>query len=266
MTVQSPRPTLVTRTAPLEAPALMVTEGGTFATAVLLDVRFTTIPPAGARPDSVIFMVPLTPLPTIVSGEGEMEMVKPTFTVEAAGARLEPTGVTVIDVVPAETPVTMTGVLEVVCPAATEICEAETVAIPVLAEDSASVTVLLAAFTKLMGNEAVFPGATARVEGTLMLTAFVTVTLAVAVVKLAALAWMVAEPAATPVTNTLVVVAPAAMVAVLEPTVAAAGLVEVTLKVMPPVGAGPERVRVRLWVAVPAIERVCGEKLMVPVT
>jgi hypothetical protein len=77
---------------------------------------------------------------------------------------------------------------------------------------------------------------------------------------------MVVVPAATPVTDTVVEVVPAAIVAVLEPTVAAAGLVEVTAKVMPPAGAGPERVKVRVSVAVPGMVRVCDEKLMLPVT
>jgi hypothetical protein len=261
-----PRPTLLTRTPTLVALPVMVTKGGTVATAVLLEAKSTRIPVDGAGPDNVIVMVPVTPLPTIVSGEGDVERVKPTFTVEVAGARLVPTAETVIDVEPEDTPVTVTGVRDVVCPVTMEICEGETVATPVLAEDIARVTVLAAGFTKLIGNETVFPGVTAMLEGTLMLTVYVSVTLAVAVVTLALLAWMVAVPAATPVTDTVVVVWPAAMVTVLEATVAAAVLVDDTLKVIPPAGAGPERVNVRGSVAVPGIERVDGERLIVAAT
>jgi hypothetical protein len=210
--------------------------------------------------------VPVTPLPTMIRGDGEADRVKPTFTGEVAGAKLEPGAETVIEVKPADTPVTVTGVLAVVCPAAMEICAGETVATAVFAEVNDSITVLAAGFTKLIGNGVVFPGVTETLEGTFMLTVLVTVAVAVADVKFALLAWIVVVPGVTPVTDTVVVVAPAAMVAVLEPTVATAGLVDVTLKVMPPVGAGPERVRVRLSVAAPGIERVDGEKLILPVT
>jgi hypothetical protein len=224
------------------------------------------MPLAGAGPDSVIVKVPVTPLPTMNRGDGDVDRVKPTFTGEVAGAKPEPGAEAVIDVKPAARPVTVTGVLAVVCPAAMEICAGETVATAVFAVVNDSTTVLAAGLIKLTGNKVVFPGVTETLAGTFMLRVFVTVTLAVADIKFPLLAWIVVVPGATPVTNTVAVVEPAPMVAVLEPTVATAELADVTLKVMPPAGAGPERVRVRLSVAVPGIERVDGEKLIVPVT
>jgi hypothetical protein len=68
---------------------------------------------------------------------------------------------------------------------------------------------------------------------------------------------------ATPVTGTVVVVALAANVAVAA-TVATAVLLELTLTVRPPAGAGCDKVSVRFCVAVPVIDRFNGEKLSVP--
>jgi hypothetical protein len=166
----------------VEEVELRVTNGGTMATPVLLDIRSTTTPLGGAGPESVIVKVPVVPSPTIVSGEGEAERVKPTFTVEVADGRLVLE--TVIDVVPAATPVTVTAAFEVVWPAVTEISEAETVAMLVLFETTDNKTVLVAGFTRLMGNDTVFPGVTVTLEGTLIPTTLVTVTAAVAVVTL----------------------------------------------------------------------------------
>jgi len=92
-------------------------------------------------------------------------------------------------------------------------------------------------------------------------TVTVTVTVAVALAMFAALAVMVTDPAATPVTGTDRVVAPV-------PKLIAAGTVAtaVLLELRPttsPAGAGADRFRVRLWVTVPAIVRLPGEKLMV---
>lgn len=93
----------------------------------------------------------------------------------------------------------------------------------------------------------------------------VTVTAAVASVKPAAVARMVVVPAATPVTGTVTVVAPTAMVAVAG-TVAAAMLLELKVTTKPPTGAGPDKVKVRFFVSVPFTDKVSGVKAMVAVT
>lgn len=149
VTVVVPRPTLVMRAPTLLAAALSVTNGGTVATAVLLDCRFTTMPPAGAGPDSVTVITVVWPVPTIVTGEGDVDRVNPTFTVEVAGA--SPGAETVTDVEPAAMPLTLTGVLDVVCPAEMEIVAGVIVATPVLAELNDSTTVLVAGFTRVIG-------------------------------------------------------------------------------------------------------------------
>lgn len=64
----------------------------------------------------------------------------------------------------------------------------------------------------------------------------------------------------------MAVVAPAAMVAVGEPTLATLVLLELTLKTIPPAGAGAERVNVRVLVSVPESVRLGGEKEIVAVT
>ena len=57
-------------------------------------------------------------------------------------------------------------------------------------------------------------------------------------------------------------VAPAAIVTVAAATVATDVAFELTLKVIPPVGAGLERVRVRFFVSVPLMLRLFGERPM----
>jgi hypothetical protein len=87
-----------------------------------------------------------------------------------------------------------------------------------------------------------------------MSTEAFTVTVAVASVKLDAVARIVAEPAEAPVTGMVTLVALAGIVA-LGPTVATAELLDVRLNVIPPVGAGPDNVSVRFCVCVPEIVR-----------
>jgi hypothetical protein len=79
------------------------------------------------------------------------------------------------------------------------------------------------------------------------------------------LAWITADPGATPVTTTVVLVPPAAMVAVAG-TVAAAALLDETFSVTPPDGAGADKVKVRLRVAVPTMVTLFGVKLTVAFT
>jgi hypothetical protein len=75
-----------------------------------------------------------------------------------------------------------------------------------------------------------------------------------------ALAIMVADPAATPVTGTDTVVAPAAKLTDAG-TVATAGLLELRLTTSPD-EAGADRFIARFCVAVPPMLMVAGEKLM----
>jgi hypothetical protein len=104
-----------------------------------------------------------------------------------------------------------------------------------------------AGLVNVTGNEACWPGArTTPIGRRMSLTTF---TVAVAFAMPGALAVMVAEPAATPVTGTGTLVAPAANVTVAG-TVATAVLLELRLTVKPPAGACPPvRFNVRLPVA-----------------
>lgn len=93
-----------------------------------------------------------------------------------------------------------------------------------------------------------------------------TVTLAVvSAIFGSALAWITVDPNATPVTGTLTVVAPEPKDTVAG-TVAVAGVLELTLMVMPPAGAAADRVSVRFCVVNPAMIRLGGVKLTVAVT
>jgi FlaG/FlaF family flagellin (archaellin) len=80
-----------------------------------------------------------------------------------------------------------------------------------------------------------------------------------------ALAWIKVEPAATPVTGTFTLVAPAANVT-LAGTVATPVLPELRLMLTPLAGAGAERFRETYRLVVPVIVKVAGKKLSVAVT
>ena len=80
-----------------------------------------------------------------------------------------------------------------------------------------------------------------------------------------ALAMIVARPVPEPVTGTIALVVPCAMVTELG-TVATPGLLEPREIVRPPGGAAPDRFSVRFAVAAPAIVKVPGEKLSVATT
>jgi hypothetical protein len=88
-----------------------------------------------------------------------------------------------------------------------------------------------------------------------------TVTIAEAFAKVGALAVIVAEPSATPVTGTFTLVDPATNVTD-KGTVETPGLLEFRLAVSPPGGAGPDRFKVRFCVAPPLIVKLPGEKLI----
>jgi hypothetical protein len=254
-----------TRTPMLVVPAEIVRLERVLAIPVLFDDTLKVMPfGEGAAPESVAVRVAVFPAPTMVSGEGVRATVKPTVIADVA--ELRPLAETVMVAVPPPTPFTVTAVREVSDPAVMAMDDGVTVATVGSLVVKVRNVVPAETFTRLTGKEAELPGPTVTVAGTLIFTGLATVTPAVAVVTFGLLAWITVVPGATPVTGTVTEVWPAAIVAVPEPTVAALGLVETTVKVMPPKGAGPDRFRVRFWVAVPAIERVGGAKLMLPVT
>ena len=80
-----------------------------------------------------------------------------------------------------------------------------------------------------------------------------------------ALAMIVARPVPEPVTGTIALVVPGAMVTELG-TVATPGLLEPREIVRPPGGAAPDRFSVRFAGAAPVIVNVAGEKLSVATT
>jgi hypothetical protein len=88
-----------------------------------------------------------------------------------------------------------------------------------------------------------------------------TVTLAEVLPKVGALAVMVADPGATPVTGTFTPEDPAANVTD-KGTVETPGLLEFRLAVSPPGGAGPDRFNARYCVVAIVIVVMLGEKLI----
>ena len=116
-----------------------------------------------------------------------------------------------------------------------------------------------------MGKSALPLGDTVKVDGIKISAVAVTVTLAVASVIPAALARMVAVPAAAPVTATVALVNPEAIITVAG-TVATAVFEELSVKVMPFAGAGLAKVNVRVLTAAPGMFSVVGEKLIEVVT
>ena len=104
-----------------------------------------------------------------------------------------------------------------------------------------------------------------KVDGINISAVAVTVTLAVASVIPTAPARMVAVPAAAPVTETVALVNPAAMLTEAG-TVATAVFEELRVKVMPFTGAGLAKVNVRLLTADPGMFSVVGEKAIDVVT
>jgi hypothetical protein len=110
-------------------------------------------------------------------------------------------------------------------------------------------------------NVADWPNATGVLAGTLI-TMLPTFTVAVALGRPAALAVMVAEPTATPVTGTGTLVAPTVKFT-LAGTVATAVLLELRLTVKPPAGAATDRFSVRLPVLPTLIDKGDPVKLIV---
>jgi hypothetical protein len=120
-----------------------------------------------------------------------------------------------------------------------------------------------AAVPSVTGKFTVAPGVTATLAGNRMPPAAgcVTVTLAVALAMFDALAVIVTDPAATPVTGTDTVVAPAPKLTV-EGAVATLTLLELRLTTSPAV-VGADRFSVRFCVVAWLIVRLPGQKLIV---
>jgi hypothetical protein len=123
---------------------------------------------------------------------------------------------------------------------------------------------------RLIGNDAEWPGSTERLEGSPIVPACSTVTLAaVSGINGSALTWITAVPAVTPVTGMERVEGNPPFgrnVKVCEATVATPVLLEVTVTLIPPTGALPESVSVKFCVEVPTTDRLGGLKVTVAVT
>ena len=153
-----------------------------------------------------------------------------------------------------------------VAPCAMETLDAEIVTFDGSVLASAMVTAAGAAADKVTGNAMVWLNPTLGLDGTLIGPKISTVTLAVTSAMFGRLlAWITAEPAATPVTGTLVVVAPGPK-ATVSGTVATPVLLELKLIVKPPAGAAAERVSVRFCVIAPVMVRLGCVKAMVAPT
>jgi hypothetical protein len=165
---------------------------------------------------------------------------------------------------PLLTPLTVcTGLEVLVAPAGMVKLEGDTAATAELLLASVMVTPPEgAAVPNVTGKFTVLPAATVTPEGSRMppAAACVTVTVAVAPAIPAALAVMVTDPAATPVTGTdKVVLVPKVIAA---GTVATDALLELRLTTSP-AGAGADRFSVKSCVTVPLIVMLPGEKPMV---
>ena len=167
---------------------------------------------------------------------------------------------------PILTPVIVGCRVGAVAPCAMETLDAEIVTFDVSVLASAMVTADGAAEDKVTGNGMVWLNPTLGLDGRLIDPKISTVTLAVTSAMFGRLlAWITAEPAATPVTGTLVLVAPGPK-ATVSGTVATPVLLELKLIVKPPAGAAAERVSVRFCVIAPVMVRLGCVKAMVALT
>src|SRR5664280_2788092 len=167
---------------------------------------------------------------------------------------------------PILTPVIVGCWVGAVVPCAMEILDTEIVTFDGSVLASATVTAEGAGADKVTGNGMVWPNPTLGLGGRLIDPKISTVTLAVTSAMFGRLlAWITAEPAATPVTGTLMVVAPWPK-ATVSGTVATPVLLELRLIVTPPAGAAAERVSVRFCVIAPVMVRLGCVKAMVALT
>jgi hypothetical protein len=247
------------------APKLTV--AGAVATPGLLELRLIVRPPVGAGADrmSVRFCV-VVPLIVRLPGEKLIVVLVPpvvTCTSPVAGAKPLADAVTIAD--PALMPFTIGARLGAVTPCGMKIFSGATVTFEV----SLLVSVMNtppdgAGFAKVTEKFTCWPGATVVLAGRMIPDAAgeETIALAVAFPKPGVIAVIVAEPAATPVTGTFTLVAPAANVTVAG-TVATPVLLELRLAVRL-AGAGPDRFSVRFCVEPALIARLAGEKELLP--
>lgn len=167
---------------------------------------------------------------------------------------------------PILTPVTCGCVVGEVAPAGTTNGPEEICAFDVSLLVTVSVTGASAGDGSVTANVTDWPRDTEVVVGVWSVPALCTVTEAVVSARLGkALAWITAVPSETPVTATVVVVAPCGKLTVAG-TVATAVLLELTFTVKPPAGAAPESVKVRFWATNPEMVRVAGVNAIVAVT
>ena len=167
---------------------------------------------------------------------------------------------------PILTPVMVGCWVGAVAPCAMETLDAEIVTFDGSVQASAMVTAEAAGADRVTGKPMVWHIPTLGFDGRLIGAKICTVTLAVASAMFGRLlAWITAEPAATPVTGTVVVVAPWPKTTV-SGTVATPVLLELKLIVKPPAGAAAERVSVRFCVIAPVMVRLGCVKAMVAPT
>lgn len=231
---------------------------GTVATLVLVELRFTVKPPAGAAPDRFNVSVSV-PGPSTVTALGEKVSVALTAT--AWVADVKPGADAVMFAEPRLMPLTDGCVAGVVAPAAMNTVIGATVTSEVLLLFKVTVTPPGAAAGREMGNAAEWASPTETFEGTEIGPSVTTVIAAVVSTMLGnRLAWMLAVPIETPVTGTVALVDPAGKLTV-DGTVAALVLSELRLMVNPLAGAAPDRLSVRFWVVGPVMVTLNGEKL-----
>ena len=258
-----PCPTAVTLKPMTWLEALNAIKFGTMATDGLdeVSVKFVF---GCAGPESVRVSVASEPGPARIMLDGAREAVSPTVIKLVAEARPGPTAVMVV--VPKPTPFNVTEREGVVCPAL-NVTPGVMVAFEGSLLKSSTYVVVAAGRARTIGKSTVVLGGMVIAAGMTISpeVAEVTVILAVAFVSPAKLAVITLEPAATAVTGTVTVVAPAVIVTEAG-TVAFAVLDELKVKVSPPVGAGAERFSERFCEPGAAMERFAGEKLMVAVT
>jgi hypothetical protein len=206
-----------------------VTLEGTVATLVSLELTLNVRPPAGAGVVRVNVRLLVVAVPVITRLDGWK--LSPDVTDTGWLADPMPDAEAVMVDTPKLTPVTLGVVAVVVMPCEKKIADGDIVTFEV------SLLVRLtkappggAGAARVTGKFAVSPGASVTLAGKIMGEEPVTVTLAFAGLKPAALAVIVVEPDATPVTGTFAVVALWLTVTVAG-TVATPGLLELKLTV-----------------------------------
>ena len=206
-----------------------VTLDGAVATLVSRELMLNVSPPAGAGVERTNVRLFVVAVPVMTRLDGWK--LSPDVTDTGWLADPMPEADAVMVATPKLTPVTLGVVAVVVMPCEKKIFAGDIVTFEVS---------LLVRFTKappdgagaarVTGKFAVSPGASVTLAGKIIGAAPVTVTLAAAEVKPAALAVIVAEPGATPVTGTLAVVA-LWLTVTLAGTVATPGLLELRFTV-----------------------------------